>query len=324
MTEIIVKETLGNITSNLEDVAVEVRAMAKTYECVEYTGSKEERLAQMKEDRATLNKLAEAISNERKRVKKAYLAPLEEFESLAKKLESEIKIPAGIIDTSAKQIEAEMREERKAKIREFYDKMVAANASYFEAEGCADKFFEQLYDPKWANATTTQKTWKEGILESMKEFIASFEAIKATGSDYIAEGIQVLRDTMNLNTAMAKMNELKRIQDEAIERERKRMEEEKRRAAAREEMERRRAEEAEAKLKQAQAELERAKMEADVSKELLNANKQHVAAKMTETPTMAVTTGGRYALVFATERMMHIAYEILKEEGISCTEDRVA
>lgn len=323
MKEIIVKETLGSITSNLKDVAVEVRALTKTYECVEYTGSKEDRLAQMKEDRATLNKLAAAISDERKRVKKSYLAPLEDFEALAKKLEAEIKIPAGLIDTSAKQIEAEMREERKAKIREFYNKMVDANASYFEAEGSADKFFEQLYDPKWANATTTQKTWKEGILESMKEFIASFEAIKATESDYIAEGIQVLRDTMNLNTAMAKMNELKRIQDEAIERARKRMEEEKRRAAAREEMERRRAEEAEARLKQAQTELERAKTEADISREIINANR-NAAVKMTKTPTMAVTNGGRYALVFATERMMHIAYEILKEEGISCTEDCVA
>lgn len=324
MTEIIVKETKGNITSNLETVAEEIRALTKTYECVEYTGTKEERLTQMKEDRANLNKLAEAISNERKRVKKEYMAPFEEFETLAKKIEAEIKVPAGMIDAGAKQIEAEMREERKAKIREFFNKMVDANASYFEPEGSADKFFEQLYDPKWSNATTTQKAWKEGILESMKEFIASFEAIKAVESDYVEDGIQVLRETMSLNAAMAKMNELKKIQDAAIERERRRQEEEQRRAAQREEMERRRAEEAEKKaaeaeekLKQMQAEAERAKATSSIAP----ANPAMVAEQKTtepEAPSQEIASENRFALVFATERMMRIAYDILQEDGIIC------
>lgn len=77
-------KSLAPIQFNYEDIKKWVTEKAKEYKSVVYT---EETITAAKTDRATLNKVAKAINDEKIRIKKEVLKPFEDFENKCKELQ---------------------------------------------------------------------------------------------------------------------------------------------------------------------------------------------------------------------------------------------
>ena len=103
-------QPLPPIQWNYVELRKEICAGLEKYKGRVYTP---ETIGSAKADRATLNKLADAIDGKRKEMKKLYLAPYEEFEGQAKELVALIKEQSDAIDAQVKAYE----EARKASAR---------------------------------------------------------------------------------------------------------------------------------------------------------------------------------------------------------------
>ena len=109
---------LSHITWNRDELKQFVLQKTADYQNVVYT---EDALKGAKADRAYLNKLKKAISDRRIEVKKAVMAPYEEFEADVKEILTLIEEPIGAIDAQIKAYEAQQKEARKQALKDHYD-----------------------------------------------------------------------------------------------------------------------------------------------------------------------------------------------------------
>ena len=77
-----------------------------------------------KQDRADLNKLREAIDAKRKEVKKACLAPYNNFEARVKELTALVDAPIAAIDKQLQQYEEQRRATKRADVQAIYEETV--------------------------------------------------------------------------------------------------------------------------------------------------------------------------------------------------------
>ena len=103
------------VVKGLPEIREEIKKIAETFKVV----ISEDQVKDAKKDAAKLNKLAKALDDKRKEVKKAYEAPLKEFETQMKELVAEIKEARAFLDSQIKKYEAERKEVIKDKIAEY-------------------------------------------------------------------------------------------------------------------------------------------------------------------------------------------------------------
>ena len=135
------------------------------------------------------------------------------------------------IDTQVKDYERRQREEKTAKIREFYDDNIHDIEKYLP--------FERVFKPEYANASTTMKSVKEDILEMIQKVDEGLAILNEVDSPYAGDMKEVFLRTYDIGHAIAERNRL-----EAAEQKRKEYEAE--RAKAKAEQEARRKAEAQA------------------------------------------------------------------------------
>lgn len=109
---------LTHITWNKDELKQFVLQKTADYQNVVYT---EDALKGAKADRAYLNKLKKAISDRRIEVKKAIMAPYDEFEADVKEILMLIEKPIDAIDTQIKAYETQQKEARKQALKDHYD-----------------------------------------------------------------------------------------------------------------------------------------------------------------------------------------------------------
>lgn len=107
-------KSLAPIQFNYEDIKKWVTEKAKEYKSVVYT---EETITAAKTDRATLNKVAKAINDEKIRIKKEVLKPFEDFENKCKELQGIITDASSSIDTQVKAFEEKEQNEKREQIK---------------------------------------------------------------------------------------------------------------------------------------------------------------------------------------------------------------
>lgn len=130
-----------------------------------------------------------------------------------------------------KDYERRQREEKTAKIREFYDDNIHDIEKYLP--------FERVFKPEYANASTTMKSVKEDILEMIQKVDEGLAILNEVDSPYAGDMKEVFLRTYDIGHAIAERNRL-----EAAEQKRKEYEAE--RAKAKAEQEARRKAEAQA------------------------------------------------------------------------------
>lgn len=166
----------------------------------------EDTVTEAKRDRATLNKLAQAIDDRRREIKAVYLAPYDQFETQAKELVETVKTQSREIDAQIKTYDRQRREEKLAKIKtELYAPMIGDLAEAIP--------YEKLHDPKWLNVTVGMAAISEALsakIESIAAGLATLDKLELP-EDVAGDVKRVFLRSFDLAEAIAEKD---RIMDE--------------------------------------------------------------------------------------------------------------
>ena len=207
---------LQKIDWNFEDLKTEITASALEYETSVYT---DDTIKAAKADRAKLNKFIDALTGKRTEIRKALLKPDEQFGQEIKELTGIVQKAIDNIDAQVKGYEERQREEKTAKVREFYEENIHDLSSILP--------FERVFKPEYANASTTMKSIKEDILALIQKVDEGLAIINEVDSKFAGDMKEVFLRTYDIGAAMAERNRL-----EAAEEKRKAYEEEQARKKA--------------------------------------------------------------------------------------------
>ena len=207
---------LQKIDWNFEDLKTEITASAQEYETSVYTDNT---IKAAKADRAKLNKFVDALNGKRTEIRKALLKPDEQFGQEIKELTGIVQKAIDNIDTQVKGYENRQREEKTAKVQEFYEENIHDLSSILP--------FERVFKPEYANASTTMKSIKEDILALIQKVDEGLAIINEVDSKFAGDMKEVFLRTYDIGAAMAERNRL-----EAAEEKRKAYEEEQARKKA--------------------------------------------------------------------------------------------
>lgn len=238
--KIIALPQLGSIQFNEEEVKAGLAEQMKVYKELPVSA---ENKADRKKDIATLRKMKKAVDDRRKEVKSIWMKPYDEFERKVKEVMSLIDEPINLIDDQVKELEDRERRQKKAEIREYFSTAAGEYTEWLT--------LEQIYDPKWENASVSLKKVREEIDQRINEIKAALASLSLSVSDVKEEAIERYKSDLNLTAALAYINQYEaqrariqqaeadrrqREQEQMLERERQRIREDERRRAQEEQV----------------------------------------------------------------------------------------
>ena len=188
---------LQKIEWNFDELKAEITAAAQDYEVSVYT---DDTIKQAKTDRAKLNKFVDALNAKRTEVRKQLLKPDEQFGREIKELAGIVQKAIDNIDSQVKDYERRQREEKTAKVRDFYDANIHDIGEYLP--------FEQVMKPEYANASKSMKSIKEEILELIQKVNEGLAILSEVESPYAGDMKEVFLKTYDIGAAMAERNRL--------------------------------------------------------------------------------------------------------------------
>ena len=210
--------------ANLEQLKADLLPRLEKYKNLVVT---EDSIKAAKDDKAALNKLKKAISDQRISIKKQYLEPYNELERQCKELDAMIDEPIRAIDNQLKAFdEAEKKE-----------KLTQLQTAFYRTEHPAWLQFNAVLPEKWENKTAKTDKLIEQIEQNVMGIntdIAEIDAIYAESPLLTAIANhykQTLNKAETLSYAVTLEQQYKADQERKAEAERRRAEEEARKAA---------------------------------------------------------------------------------------------
>ena len=188
---------IQKIDWNYDELKKEIAAAIESYANSVYT---DDMIKKAKEDRARLNKVSDALKKERTRIRKKLLEPDEQFGKEVQELTGMIQKAAANIDDQIKGYEERLREEKTAKVREFYEDNIHDIGKYLP--------FERVMQPRYALASTTMKSIKEEILALIQKVDEGLAVLNEVDSPYAGDMKKIFLETYDIGAAMAKRNQL--------------------------------------------------------------------------------------------------------------------
>lgn len=199
------------IVFNYEELKNWLAEKTASYKTLVYT---DEQIKEAKADRADLNKLKDALNDERIRREKEYMIPFTSFKDRVNELITIIKDATGNIDTQIKAYEVEQKNKKREAIAKAFEEI--ALPEYVT--------LDRIFNEKWLNASVSMAQVKADLEAFRDKHTADVEAIRAL-SDYSEEAFECYKLTLDLGKALTKANELvqiaKRAEEARIERERR-------------------------------------------------------------------------------------------------------
>lgn len=194
------EETKAWLTENLEPL----RTMAVTPES----------MSQCKQYRASIRKVSARIDESRKMAKAAALEAYSSFETKCKELTALCEEAANALDVQIKAMEEAAKQEKKNRLAEYFAKVVGDMAEWLT--------FDDLFNPKWLNATYAESTAWMDINAAIDRCRADLNAIRALHSEFETTLLDEYTRTRNISAVLVKNETLGRMK--AAEEERKRKE----------------------------------------------------------------------------------------------------
>ena len=161
-------------------------------------------IAEAKADRANLNKLGNALNDERIAREKEYMKPFLEFKEQVAELIGMIKEAKTSIDNQLDAYEQKRIEEKRTAIRELFSEI----ASNYDALDFIT--LEKIYNPKWENKTATDKAIATEITEVFEKAVKDLEIINKM--PYYFEAQETYKDTLDLNKALEQGERIAQIE----------------------------------------------------------------------------------------------------------------
>ena len=157
-----------------------------------------------KQDRADLNKLREAIDAKRKEVKKACMAPYNNFEARVKELLALVDEPIAAIDKQLQQYEEQRRATKRADVQAIYEETVGELRSLLP--------FDKLWRDEWYNTSWSMKKIREAIVAAEGKAASDLEVLSTVESEFIEAVKLKYLEALDLNAALS---ERARLQERA-------------------------------------------------------------------------------------------------------------
>lgn len=184
---------------NNEELKAEIAEKVKDYEGLVYVG--EAQIKEAKADRANLNKLRNAIEDERKRIKKLCLEPYNRFETQVKEVVALLDRPIAMIGEQIDAAEEAKKAAKKAEIEELFKTIGFQEFVTLDA----------IWDPKWLNATVTMTKIEEAMRTRMYQIGTDVLTISEL-QDYKFEAMEVYKETLDIGAAIREGKRLLEIQ----------------------------------------------------------------------------------------------------------------
>lgn len=178
---------------NFEELKTELLERTKYYETIVYT---DDDIKAARSDRADLNKLKKALTDERIRREKEYMVPFNAFKDKINEIISIIDKPAAIIDQRIKEYEQQKKEEKKQQIREAFEKI--GFPEYIT--------LEKIWDDVWLNSTCSLSRIKEDFKTLAYKDQKAVEMLQEL-PEYSFEALEFYKKTLDVTAAMEKANE---------------------------------------------------------------------------------------------------------------------
>lgn len=186
------------IRFNFEELKTAITEKTEQYTKIVYT---DENIKAAKEDRADLNRLKKALNDERIRRQKEYMGPFDEFKRQIDEIIGIIDKPVQSIDRQVKEFEAIKQDEKRMNIEDMFGNMLFPDFVKID----------QLWNPKWANATYMMKQIEEELLKQKEDIIRNCQTL-ATLPSYSHEAVIFYQKTLDMGGALAKVSELAEVE----------------------------------------------------------------------------------------------------------------
>lgn len=224
---LLVEQKNGSIETNFEEIKAALAAGLEEYKGMVFTAESQPKA---KKTVASLRKLKNAVNDRRIEIKKKFMEPYTNFEAQVKELDKLIDEPIDFISGQIEEFERRRVEAKKAMICEIYTGIMAEHGTVMEYLP-----LDRIYDSRWENSTTTQKTITEAITAHVEHVEKDLDTIRAMESEFEDKGLAKYRATLELSDAITAMNQYQKQKEEILRRqaeeEQRKAEEEARRAA---------------------------------------------------------------------------------------------
>ena len=187
------------IKFNFEELKGQLKESLGKYQNLTFT---EEQIRLAKTDRATLNKLKEAIETKRKEIKAKCLRPYEEFEIKIKELVKLIDEPINNIDSQIKKVEEEKKNQKVLEITKIFDKYAVEN-NINELITC-----QRIFNQKWLNTSYKLSNIEQEIKDTTKDIAESIKVINDTQTDFKQQILDKYLQTLDLSVALGEYSRL--------------------------------------------------------------------------------------------------------------------
>lgn len=205
----------GSIKMNSDELEQKLAAEMEKYKTKEFS---EDTKKEAKADVAYLRKVIKAVSDRDKEVKKAIMAPYDEFHEGVNRLIAVIKEPIDLIDGQVKVFEEKRVKARREEIRKAYSEIVD--------ESFADYIpLENIYGSKWTNATTSMKSIREELEDAAKKARNDIAVISAMNSDAVEMALNIYMNNRDLAGSIKYINDYEARKTEILKRQEEKLNE---------------------------------------------------------------------------------------------------
>lgn len=224
---LLVEQKNGSIETNFEEIKAALAAGLEEYKGMVFTAESQ---PEAKKTVASLRKLKKAMNDRRIEIKKTFMVPYTNFEAQVKELDKLIDEPINFISGQIEEFERKRVETKKALIREIYTGIITEHNTMMEYLP-----LDRIYDSRWENATTTQKSITEAITAHVEHVEKDLATIRTMESEFEDKGLAKYKATLELSDAIGIMNQYQKQKEEILRRqaeeEQRKAEEEARKAA---------------------------------------------------------------------------------------------
>lgn len=194
---------LPEIQWNNKELKQEIEQKAKEYASIVYSEAQE---AEMRKDRATLNRLVTAFETQRKQVKKFYQSPYEKFEAQVKEVLAPVRDAIGSIDNGLAEIDRQYRVMKTNKMQEFYEKYVG------DLKGIVP--FQKTVNEENYRKSVTDKKLEQYYATFFKRVDEDMEAIEELPERFRDKALFRYADTLSLTEALREGKRLEALEAE--------------------------------------------------------------------------------------------------------------
>lgn len=193
MDQLIKIEKTGAVSCDFESIKNHLDEQLQLYTKMVFT---EETKKDAKNAVAELRKEKKAFTDRLKDAKVEYMKPWEEFSNKAMEIADMYDQPISKINEQISEFEAKRIEEKKETIKAIYAELVP------EAEWAEIIPLAKISNPKWENATYTEKMIKDDIMTLKIDAKKAVETIKGMDSDKCDEALAMYKNTFDLTSCV--------------------------------------------------------------------------------------------------------------------------